>query len=79
MPTEYRLVIKLTTAKALGLDVPEQPQQRADEVTARCLLLAVLDKLRRRASVLTVNGGSRSAAVDCRGDAFYPKRSFAGC
>jgi putative tryptophan/tyrosine transport system substrate-binding protein len=32
MPTEYRLVINLTTAKALGLDVSEQLQQRADEV-----------------------------------------------
>jgi putative ABC transport system substrate-binding protein len=32
MPTEYRLVINLTTAKALGLDVSLSLQQRADEV-----------------------------------------------
>jgi putative tryptophan/tyrosine transport system substrate-binding protein len=32
MPTEYRLVINLKTAKALGLDVSLQLQQRADDV-----------------------------------------------
>jgi hypothetical protein len=31
-PTNYELVVKLTTAQALGLDVPLQLQQRADEV-----------------------------------------------
>jgi putative ABC transport system substrate-binding protein len=31
-PTKYQLVINLRTAKALGLDVPVQLQQSADEV-----------------------------------------------
>jgi putative ABC transport system substrate-binding protein len=32
LPTKYRLVINLKTAKALGLDVSLQLQQRADEL-----------------------------------------------
>jgi len=31
-PTKYQLVINLKAAKALGLDVPLQLQQRADEM-----------------------------------------------
>ena len=31
-PTKYQLVINLKTAKALGLDVPMQLQQIADEL-----------------------------------------------
>jgi putative ABC transport system substrate-binding protein len=31
-PTKYELAINLRTAKALGLDVPWQLQQLADEV-----------------------------------------------
>jgi len=31
-PTKYQLVINLKTAKALGLDVPLQLQQRADDI-----------------------------------------------
>ena len=32
LPTKYQLVINLKTAKALGLDVSSQLQQRADEM-----------------------------------------------
>ena len=32
LPTKYRLVINLKTAKDLGIDVPTQFQQRADEI-----------------------------------------------
>jgi putative ABC transport system substrate-binding protein len=32
LPTKYEMVVNLKTAKALGLDVSSQLQQRADEV-----------------------------------------------